>query len=180
MDDEEEEKEEVDAVIFAQETDSNIHLAVTREQFRLVRFRPAVAMVERGPGVAITLDDLNQVDHVVGTCKGEGLDEIAQEQLTDVLTSIIKDSPDPHIGFYLRAGPLNLKMHAFQLLPGVGKRTANEMKAARDIGDWSTFENIEKDVGFDPAHSLAVRYVEEITDEILKPRLIELLLRAPV
>ena len=61
MDDEEEEKEEVDAVIFAQEMDSNIHLAVTREQFRLVRFRPAVAMVERGPGVAITLDDLNQV-----------------------------------------------------------------------------------------------------------------------
>ena len=82
--DDDEESEEVDAVIFAQETDSNIHLAVTREQFRLIRFRPAVAMIERGPGVTIALDDLNQVDHVVGTCKGERLNEIAQEQLTDV------------------------------------------------------------------------------------------------
>ena len=178
--DDEEEKEEVDAVIFAQEPDSNIHLAVTSEQFHLLRFRPAVAMVGRDPGITVTLDDLNQVDHVVGPCDGKHLNEVVQEQLTGVLTTLIKNSPEPHIGFYLRAGPLNLKMHAFQLLPGVGKRTANEMKAARDMGDWSTFENIEKDIGFDPAHSLAVRYVEELTDEMLKPRLVELLLRAPV
>ncbi len=178
--DEEEEQEETAAVIFAQERDSNIHLAVTSEQFHLLRFRPAVAMIGRDPGVIITLNDQNQVDHVVGPCDGGRLDENMKNQLTDVLTGLIKKTPDSHIGFYLRAGPLNLKMHAFQLLPGVGKRIAKEMQGARERGDWSSFENIEKDVGLDPAHALAVRYVEELTDEIMKPRLVELLLRAPV
>ena len=168
------------AVIFAQETDSNIHLAVTSEHFHLLRFRPAVAMIGRDPGVVVRLDDQNQVDHIVGPCNGEKLNETIRGQLTDVLTTMIKQSPTPHLGFYQRAGPLNLKIHAFQLLPGVGKRIANEMQRARDMGDWSNFENIEADVGFDPARSLAVRYVEEFADAILKPRLVELLVRAPV
>ena len=178
--DEETTQEDSIAIIFGQEVDSNIHLAVTSKQFHLLRFRPAVGMIKRDPGTTITLDDLNQVDHVAGPCDGALLDEIACEQLTEVLVKLIKESPEPHIGFYQRAGPLNLKMHAFQLLPGVGGRTAKEMQGARDVGGWSDFDEVRGDVGFDPIHALAVRYVEELTDEMMKPRLVELLLRAPV
>ena len=68
-------------------------------------------------------------------------------------------------------------MHAFELLSGVGSKKALEMVASRGRVGWESFAQLDEDCGINAAELLAKRFVSEIEDRSLEPRLIDLLLR---
>ena len=83
-----------------------------------------------------------------------------------------------HLGFYNRANNLSLKMHAFQLLPGIGKAKALQMVQIRGIVGWSKFEEVDEACGINSVRLLAERYVKEMEDATESPRLLDLLVRS--
>ena len=97
--------------------------------------------------------------------------------LQESVVESIKVNPHPHLEFYNRANNISLKVHAFQLLPGVGNKKALEMVASRGRVGWESFAQLDEDCNINAAELLARRFVSEIEDRGLQPRLLDLLLR---
>jgi predicted nucleic acid-binding OB-fold protein len=62
-------------------------------------------------------------------------------------------------------------------LAGVGNKKAMEMVASRGRAGWENFSQLNEDCNINAAELLAKRFVSEIEDRSLEPRLIDLLLR---
>ena len=169
-----------DFLIIAQESGTNQYIGITNIDFRLIRFRPAIGWKDRATGTKLNSNNRNQVDHIIEYVENSSEFEIYFSEIVSCISELIKINPEKHLEFYQRAGPLNLKRHAFQMLPSVGRSRALEMQESRLSGDWSNFSEIAKDVRFNPEEALAHRYAEEILDLTLKPRLLELLVRVNI
>ena len=91
---------------------------------------------------------------------------------------ILTDNPEVCLSFYNRAGNLTLKMHAFQLLPGIGNAKAISMVEIRGRTGWETIVSLDEACQIDAADLLADRLCEEIVDPHVTPNLLDLLIRA--
>jgi len=168
-------------VIDHPETDAAI-VVVTEPALHVIRLRPkpdsAIQMV--GDRIYMGIDHIQRdvVQDVLGFARIRDLSNAASIELPIVIQQIIEDSPDVFIQqFFNRAGNLSLKMHAFELLPGVGNKKAMEMVASRGRVGWENFAQLNEDCNINAAELLAKRFVSEIEDRGLQPRLLDLLLR---
>ena len=168
-------------VIDHPETDAAI-VVVTEPALHVSRLRPkpdaALQMV--GDRIYMGIDHAQRdvVQDVLGFARIRDLSNAASIELPIVIQQIIEDSPNVFIQqFFNRAGNLSLKMHAFELLPGVGNKKAMEMVASRGRVGWENFAQLDEDCNINAAELLAKRFVSEIEDRGLQPRLLDLLLR---
>tara|TARA_B100001113_G_scaffold154668_1_gene126469 strand:- start:169 stop:741 length:573 start_codon:yes stop_codon:yes gene_type:complete len=102
----------------------------------------------------------------------------SSSSLIDVIKESITNNPDQHLNFFNRANSISLKMHAFQLLPGVGKSTAQDWVKKRGPNGWFDLEDVSKKLDVDAPLLLAERYEMEIKDPSESPSLLELLVRS--
>ena len=168
-------------VIDHPETDAAI-VVVTEPALHVIRLRPKsgadLQMV--GDRIYMGIDHAQRdvVQDVLGFARIRDLSNAASIELPIVIQNIIEDSPDVFIQqFFNRAGNLSLKMHAFELLAGVGNKKAMEMVASRGRVGWENFTQLNEDCNINAAELLAKRFVSEIEDRGLQPRLLDLLLR---
>ncbi len=150
--------------------------ALTDGKMNLIKIRPKAGGKILDMGVKLNLEKRDFGD-VLGSVTYRSLSSPAQKNLAAVVESIISDNPEPFISFYNRAGNLSLKMHAFQLLPGIGKKKALEIIDMRGRDGWNEFASMDESCGIDGKNLLAHRISEEIADQHLQPRLVDLLLR---
>ncbi len=76
------------------------------------------------------------------------------------------------VDFYNEAGPITLRLHQLNLLPGVGKKLRNNVLDERKRGPFESFEEVsERVTGLHrPREVLVERIVEEIREDDLKYR----------
>ena len=108
------------------------------------------------------------------------LSPVSIGKLTEALLATISETPEKHLGFYNSAGPMSLKYHAFQLLPGIGNAKALQMVQLRGSVGWSDFAAVDEACAIDSARLLAERYVKEMEDDAQTPRLLDILLRSEI
>ena len=101
----------------------------------------------------------------------------SQQELVASLSASISSEPERHLSFFNSAGPMSLKFHAFQLLPGIGNAKAIQMVQKRGGSGWNSFEDVDDDCGIESVRLLAERYVKEMEDTAQTPRLLDLLVR---
>ena len=103
----------------------------------------------------------------------------SQQELVASLSASISSEPERHLSFYNSAGPMSLKFHAFQLLPGIGNAKAIPIQMVQKRGGsgWNSFEDVDDDCGIESVRLLAERYVKEMEDTAQTPRLLDLLVR---
>ena len=101
----------------------------------------------------------------------------SQQELVGALSASISKDSDRHLSFYNSAGPMSLKFHAFQLLPGIGNSKALQMVQKRGMTGWNSFEEVDEACGIESVRLLAERYVKEMEDIAQTPRLLDLLVR---
>ncbi len=168
-------------VIDHPESDAAI-VVVTEPALHVIRLRPkpGAPLQMVGDRIYMGIDHAQRdvVQDVLGFARIRDLSNAASTELPTVIQQIIEDSPDVFIQqFFNRAGNLSLKMHAFELLPGVGNKKAMDMVASRGRVGWENFAQLDEDCGINAAELLAKRFVSEIEDRGLQPRLLDLLLR---
>ena len=115
---------------------------------------------------------------IVGLLRHRDLSGTKQGELVSILTDIIKENPEVFMMFYNRGGPINRKMHAFQLLTGVGPSKAQDMVKKRGRAGWPDFAAVDQAAGFDTAEALAIRLNEELSDPGMLPNILNMLIRA--
>jgi predicted nucleic acid-binding OB-fold protein len=147
---------------------------ISEKGLHLVRIRSSAGGSPHIPGTSIELEGMN----VLGTTRHRDLSVMAQSELHEVVKAILTDNPEVCLSFYNRAGNLTLKMHAFQLLPGIGNSKAISMVEIRGRTGWDTIASLDEACQIDAADLLADRLCQEIADPHMTPNLLDLLIRA--
>jgi len=104
---------------------------------------------------------------VLRRLKYEELSLIARDNLDNALERIIKEDEQRFVDFFNNAGPINVRVHALELLPGIGKVTLQKILEEREKEPFKSFEDIKnrvKGIG-DPIRILKERILREIKGE---------------
>jgi len=147
---------------------------ISEKGLYLIRIRSSAGSTTHLPGTAVELENVN----VLGMTRHRDISVMAQAELHSVVKSILSDNPEVCLSFYNRAGNLTLKMHAFQLLDGIGKSKAISMVETRGRTGWETIASLDEVCQIDAADLLANRLCQEIADPHMTPNLLDLLIRA--
>ena len=101
-----------------------------------------------------------------------------EDIILEELIGAIKDNSELHLGFYNRANNISLKVHAFQLLPRIGKSKAQKMVQSRGMAGWQDFSEVDEACEIDSVTLLAERYLIEIEDPLNNRSILDNLIRS--
>ncbi|MFW6017310.1 MAG: DUF655 domain-containing protein [Halapricum sp.] len=145
--------------------------AVSLEEFRLFELVLSEdADVSIGDRIPIERgDDIERAREI----EYDDLSGGARSELAYAIEDIVDDDEDRFVEFYNDAQPITTRLHALNLLPGIGKKLRNNVLDARKRRPFESFEDIEARVGglHDPKDVLVERILEEIEETDLKYRI---------
>ena len=171
--------DEVWARVIENDTKTNVIVALGESKMMLGRYSsksPDTAVGER-IYVGVDSNKRNAVGEILGMAKLDRLSNSASSDLPLIAQMFVEENQAHFIkAFFNIAGPLSLKQHAFELLPGIGKKKALQMVEIRGSSGFSSLDQLDEACSIDSAELLAKRFVAEIQDKDLQPRLSELLL----
>ena len=117
------------------------------------------------------------VDSFIGGAKLDLMSNFARQDMPLVIQLFIEDNSDHFVkSFFNAAGNLSLKQHAFELLPSIGNKKAVQMVQERGSSGFKSMEALNQSCNIDAAELLAKRFISEIEDLTIEPRLVDLLL----
>lgn len=91
----------------------------------------------------------------------------SRSELESVLNIIVTKNEKKFVDFFNKAGPITVRQHQFELLPGIGKKHMWEIIEERKKKPFETFEDIKKRVTLLPDPKKAV--IKRILTEIENP-----------
>ncbi|MEM0379216.1 MAG: DUF655 domain-containing protein [Nanopusillaceae archaeon] len=89
---------------------------------------------------------------------------LAKENLEKAIIKIIEKNESKFVEFFNRAGPLNLKIHSLELIPGIGKTVLDRILEEREKEPFKSILDIENRVkGFKNVKlALCKRIIDEL------------------
>ncbi len=108
-----------------------------------------------------------KIHHIVGRIDAEKLTETAKAELDFVITEVVDKDETRFVAFFNKAGPINMRRHQIELLPGIGKKHMWEIIEKRKEKDFSSFSDLKKRVKLipDPKKAVIKRLLMEIKGE---------------
>jgi putative nucleotide binding protein len=100
------------------------------------------AQVKGGDRIYIGKEERDKVDHIKGRIAYGQLTSSAQADLHETVRKIVKSREPDFVNFINRAGPINIRCHALEQLPSVGKKHLVEILDARDRKQFTSFQDI--------------------------------------
>ena len=115
---------------------------------------------------------------ILGMAHLDKMSNMAKQDMPSLVQMFVEEHGQYFVDeFYNKAGPMSLKQHSYELLPDVGPVKARNMVKARDgVGVFASMDELNALAKIKGAELLAQRFVEEMEDKSLVPRLTELLL----
>ncbi|MGB9124895.1 MAG: DUF655 domain-containing protein, partial [Nitrosotalea sp.] len=103
---------------------------------------------------------------VLGRLEHEQISSSAQSELNAVVEKIVMQNEKRFVDYLNNAQPLTPRIHALELIPGIGKTYMKTMLEEREKKKFTDFKDLQERVGLkDPAKQIAKRIIEEITGE---------------
>jgi putative nucleotide binding protein len=124
------------------------------------------------PGASLTLGERvyigrSERDKILLIKSRVGYDELTQtakNELPNIVNKIVKDNEKRFVDVFNNAGPLNIRQHALELLPGIGKKHLEAILKAREQKKFESFQDILDRVQLlqDPAKLITDRIIGEL------------------
>ena len=119
-----------------------------------------------GERIYIGKEGRTKVQSVLGKVDYAKISASAKDEIPRVVESIVTKNEKKFVDYINNAQPLTPRIHALELIPGVGKTYLNVIIKEREKGSFESFADIEKRVGLkEPIKHLSQRIVEEISGE---------------
>lgn len=115
--------------------------------------------------VYIGKEGRDKIDRILGRIGYDELTPTAKSELPAVVEKIVKSQERRFIGFFNTAQPITPKMHAFELLPGIGKKFMWQIVGEREKRLFESFEDFHRRTSIDPVKAVVRRILEELTSE---------------
>jgi putative nucleotide binding protein len=119
---------------------------------------------EVGEKISIGKENRTKIVSVLGKLNYDELTTEARSELLFVLEKMISDNELRYLAYFNELQPLTPRLHALELIPGIGKTFMKQIVSERERKPFESFADLEKRVGIrDPAKLLAKRIVEELS-----------------
>ena len=103
---------------------------------------------------------------VLGRLEYENISPAAQSELIGVIEKIVIQNEQRFVDYLNNAQPLTPRIHALELIPGIGKTYMKTMLEEREKKKFVDFKDLQERVGLkEPVKQIAKRILEEITGE---------------
>ncbi|MEM2904811.1 MAG: DUF655 domain-containing protein [Candidatus Bathyarchaeia archaeon] len=113
-----------------------------------------------------------KVAFILGRISYDDLTNTAQAELIPALEKVVLEQEPRFVEFFNKAQALTPRMHALELLPGIGKRYMWTVIEARERKPFRSFEDITQRTGIrEPARLVVRRLFEELSEKEAKYRL---------
>jgi putative nucleotide binding protein len=108
-----------------------------------------------------------KIHHIFGKVDYSKLTETAKSELDHVVKDMVESNPNRFLAFFNKAGPINVRRHQLELLPGVGKKHMMELLEQRKEKPFDDFDDIRKRVKLlpDPLKVVIRRIISELKGE---------------
>ncbi len=121
---------------------------------------------EVGERIFIGKEGRTKVLSVLGKMEYSRISTSAQSEMPSVVEKIISQNEKRFIQYLNNAQPLTPRIHALELIPGIGKTYMKVMLDEREKTPFTDFNDLQNRVGLkEPIKQLTKRIVEEITGE---------------
>jgi putative nucleotide binding protein len=121
---------------------------------------------EIGERVYIGKEGRTKILSVLGRLEYTEISSAAQSELSGVVEKIVSQNEQRFVDYLNNAQPLTPRIHALELIPGIGKTYMKSMLEEREKKKFTDFKDIQDRVGLkEPIKQIAKRILEEITGE---------------
>lgn len=119
-----------------------------------------------GERVYIGREGRDKVMSVLGRLEYNLISQSAKNDLINIVEKIVTTNEKRFIDYINTAQPITPRIHALELIPGIGKTYMMTIIKERDKKKFESFTDIQNRVGLrDPAKLLAKRIIDEIAGE---------------
>ena len=121
---------------------------------------------EIGEKIYIGKEGRTKVLSVLGKMDYGRISSVAQSELESVVENIVTDNEEKFVAYLNNAQPLTPRIHALELIPGIGKTYMKTMLEEREKQKFESYEDLQERVGFkEPIKHISERIMDEITGE---------------
>jgi putative nucleotide binding protein len=118
---------------------------------------------EIGERIYIGKDGRTKIVSVLGKLIHEELTSDAKNELEATVENLVKNKEEKYIDIINHLQPVTPRLHALELIPGIGKTFMNQMLTERDRQPFISFQDLQERTGLrDPAKLISKRIVEEM------------------
>lgn len=120
--------------------------------------------ISLGQKLYIGKDARAEVEKIKRRIEFNDLTATARNELPLVARNIIHDRESEFVAMFNKAGPISIRLHQLELLPGIGKKHLKEILETRESKPFETFKDMQSRVPLlpDPANLILTRVTEEL------------------
>ncbi|MEM3411725.1 MAG: DUF655 domain-containing protein [archaeon] len=143
-------------------------LAIGEEKFTLLELVPK-------PNVQISIRETTYIGpekrdkilYIKRTLKYDELTTNAKNELLPVVEEIVKKHEQKFVDFINNAGPITIRQHTLEMLPGIGKKHLEDILREREKAPFLSFKDMTDRIPLlqNPVKIFANRIIEELKGE---------------
>jgi putative nucleotide binding protein len=119
--------------------------------------------VEIGERLYIGREGREKVSSVLGRLEYTDISQSAKNELPNIIEKLVVANEKRFINYINNAQPITPRIHALELIPGIGKTYMMTIIKERDKKKFENFSDLQTRVGLrDPAKLVAKRIIDEI------------------
>ena len=169
------------ARVIDHDVNNNVVVAVTESKLLLCRLQPKAGIDQLLTTARVYIGtDVSKREDIENVLGMTNIGRLANHIVADLplVIQIFIEENEKHFisAFFNVAGNMSLKQHAFELLQGVGNKKAMQMVEARGSTGFESLTALNEACKIDSGELLAKRFLSELEDRNIQPRLIDLLL----
>ena len=121
---------------------------------------------EIGEKIYIGKEGRTKVLSVLGKMEYDKISSSAQSELETVVENIVTENESKFVEYLNNAQPLTPRIHALELIPGIGKIYMKNMLEEREKKKFESYQDLQERVGLkEPIKHISERIMDEITGE---------------
>ncbi|MEM2555914.1 MAG: DUF655 domain-containing protein, partial [Candidatus Caldarchaeum sp.] len=130
------------------------------------RFKP-----KHGTRIYIGRDVPREILRIVRRIDFSDLTETAVSNIEPAVHRIIEENPKRFLDFINNSGLLTPRLHALELVPGIGKKMLQKFLQERDLASFQSFEDVKNRTGHpNPVEAICKRIIQELKNREEKYR----------
>jgi putative nucleotide binding protein len=119
--------------------------------------------VEIGERLYIGREGREKVSSVLGRLEYTAISQAAKNELANIIEKVVVANEKRFVNYINNAQPITPRIHALELIPGIGKTYMMTIIKERDKKKFENFSDLQTRVGLrDPAKLIAKRIIEEV------------------
>jgi putative nucleotide binding protein len=120
-------------------------------------------VLKPGDRVYVGKDSRSEVTYIIGRISFEELTASAKAELPSVISKIVQNREKWFVNFFNTARAITPRMHALELVPGIGKKYMWQVINERDRKPFESFEDLQKRTELpNPIKLISKRVMEEL------------------